>query len=164
MTEPRQPAMPIAAFDLHRNAQGRLVYVGPDGQAHEGVQAVRAFPISEPAHGVSIVSADGRELAWLDTLDALPPATRQQVDDALASREFMPEIQHIDAVSSFATPSLWDVRTDRGPTSFTLKGEEDIRRLAGQTLLIADSHGIHYLVRDVTALDRSSRRLLDHFL
>jgi len=165
MTEPREPAVPAPpAFDLRANAQGQLVYVGADGQAHEGVQVVRAFPISDPAQGISIVGADGRELAWLDTLAGLPPATRQQVEEALAGREFMPEIQHIDGVSSFATPSVWDVRTERGPTSFTLKGEEDIRRLAGQTLLIADSHGIHYLVRDVTALDRHSRRLLDNFL
>ncbi|MCD0502274.1 DUF1854 domain-containing protein [Bordetella petrii] len=156
--------MTSSHFNLHRNAQGRLVYVSADGQAHEGVLAVRAFPISDPAHGVSIVSADGHELIWLDTLDDLPAATRAQVDEALAGREFMPEILRIDAVSAFATPSRWDVRTDRGPTVFTLKGEEDIRRLAGQMLLIADSHGIHYLVRDLSALDRHSRRLLDNFL
>lgn len=164
MTEPRAQAIAIPAFGLHRNAQGRLVYVAPDGQAHEGVQAVRAFPISDPSRGISIVGADGHELLWLQSLDDLPPATRQSVEQALASREFMPEIQRIDAVSAFATPSVWDVRTDRGPTAFTLKGEEDIRRLAGQMLLISDSHGIHYLVRDVSALDRHSRRLLDHFL
>ncbi|MBO9352724.1 DUF1854 domain-containing protein [Bordetella petrii] len=153
-----------AAFELYRNAQGRLVYVPAAGLAHEGVHAVRAFPVSAPSEGVSILSADGRELAWLDTLDNLPPRVRLQVEEALASREFMPEIRRIIAVSSSATPSVWQVDTDRGPTEFTLKGEEDIRRLAGQALLIADSHGIHYLVRDVGALDKPSRRLLDHFL
>ena len=30
-----------------------------------------------------------------------------------------------------------------------LKGEEDIRRLGGIGLLIADSHGIHFLIRDI---------------
>src|SRR3546814_475291 len=141
-----------------------LVYVPADGLAHEGVQAVRAFPVSAPWQGVSIIGADGRELAWFDTLEDLPPRARQQVEAALASREFMPEIQRIEAVSAFATPSVWQVHTDRGPTEFTLKGEEDIRRLAGQLLLIAASQGIHYLVRDTAALDRHSRRLLDHFL
>ena len=51
-----------------------------------------------------------------------------------------------------------------GATSFVLRGEEDIRRLAGQTLLISDSHGIHYLIRDAAGLDRASRQLLDRFL
>ena len=39
-----------------------------------------------------------------------------------------------------------------------------IRGLGAQTLLIADSHGVHYLVPDLLALDRHSRRLLDRFL
>ncbi|HYF59096.1 MAG TPA: DUF1854 domain-containing protein, partial [Burkholderiaceae bacterium] len=29
---------------------------------------------------------------------------------------------------------------------------------------IADRHGVQYLVRDVSALDRHSRKLLDRFL
>jgi hypothetical protein len=45
-----------------------------------------------------------------------------------------------------------------------LKGEEDIRRVAQSTLLIADSHGIQFLIRDLTALDNASRKLLDRFL
>jgi hypothetical protein len=45
-----------------------------------------------------------------------------------------------------------------------LRGEEFIRRLGAHSLLIADSHGIQFLVRDIAALDRGSRRLLDRFL
>jgi hypothetical protein len=56
------------------------------------------------------------------------------------------------------------VETDRGPTTFILKGEDDIRRLAASTLLIADSNGIHFLIRDLNTLDQSSRKLLDRFL
>ena len=44
------------------------------------------------------------------------------------------------------------------------KGEEDIRRLALPALLIADSHGIHYLIHDRYALDHHSRKILDRFL
>ena len=45
-----------------------------------------------------------------------------------------------------------------------LKGEEDIRRLGRAALLIASGHGIQFLVRDMGALDRHSRRLLERFL
>ena len=45
-----------------------------------------------------------------------------------------------------------------------LYGEEDIRRLAPPALLIADTHGIHYLIRDRGALDAPSRKILDRFL
>jgi hypothetical protein len=45
-----------------------------------------------------------------------------------------------------------------------LKGEEDIRRIGRAMLLIADSQGLQFMVRDLTALDRHSRRLLERFL
>jgi hypothetical protein len=86
------------------------------------------------------------------------------VEDELARREFVPEIRRLHRVSSFATPSTWEVETDRGETSFVLRGEEDIRRLGVSALLIADSHGIQFLIRDLSALDRHSRKLLDRFL
>ncbi|MBS0330036.1 MAG: DUF1854 domain-containing protein, partial [Proteobacteria bacterium] len=64
----------------------------------------------------------------------------------------------------FATPSTWTVETDRGETRFILKGEEDIRRLGAAALLISDSHGVQYLIRDLSRLDKTSRRLLDRFM
>ena len=66
----------------------------------------------------------------------------------------MPEIRKLKSVSAFATPTVWKVETDRGETAFTLRGEEDIRRLNAQTLLIADNHGIFYLIRDLMSLDK----------
>ena len=152
------------SFHLYRNPYGQLVYISAQGQAHTGVVPVRAFPISAPACGLSLLDADGHELVWIDSLDILPEPIRVLLDEELAGREFMPEIRRILRVSTFATPSIWQVETDRGATVFTLKGEEDIRRLSAQALLIADSHGIHYLIRDSLALDKSSRKLLDRFL
>ncbi len=149
---------------LHRNAFGRLVFTNAAGDAFEPVAPVRAFPIQSPAEGIAIVSAEGRQLAWIDRLADLPEAVRTLVEEELATREFMPEIRRIDSVSSYVTPSTFSVETDRGPTRFVLDGEEFIRRLGGGTLLIADSHGIHYLIRDPKALDATSRRILDRFL
>ena len=152
------------SFTLQRNSFGRLVLTDAEGVAHDNVIPVRAFPITSPDRGMSLVSSDGHELAWIDTLDQLDAPTRALVEQELASREFMPEIQRIISVSTFATPSDWTVQTSRGATTFTLKGEEDIRRLAAPALLIADSHGIQFLIRDQKALDKHSRKILDRFL
>ena len=151
-------------FQLTRNSFGRLVFTGATGEVHDGVVPVHAFPIAAPAEGIALVTADGHELAWIDCLTDLPDESRLLLEEELASREFMPEIRSIRRVSSFATPSAWQVETDRGPTTFILKGEDDIRRLAASTLLIADSNGIHFLIRDLNTLDQSSRKLLDRFL
>ena len=157
-------AMTTATIQLSRDAHGQLQLATADGSEHVGVVPVRAFPIAAPAEGIALVGADGRELAWIDRLDALPEATRTLVEEELARREFIPEIQRLRQVSTFATPSTWDVETNRGETRFILKGEEDIRRLGAATLLIADIHGIQFLIRDLQALDRHSRKLLDRFL
>ena len=151
-------------FTLVRNPFGRLVFTAADGEMHESVVPVRAFPIGEPERGIALVSTEGHELAWIDGFEQLPDAIAQLIREELESREFVPEIRRIRSVSSFACPSTWDVETDRGDALLVLKGEEDIRRLGRDKLLIADTHGIQYLIRDLTALDRASRKILDRFL
>ena len=153
-----------SSFALTRNALGKLVLTNADGTVHDDVAPVRAFPIQAPDDGIALVSTDGREVAWIDRLDALPLAIRHLLEEELAGREFMPEIQSIISVTSFATPCTWQVDTDRGTTHFVLRGEEDIRRIGQSTLLISDNHGIHFLIRDVHTLDKSSRKILDRFL
>lgn len=156
--------MTTPEFRLHRNAFGRLELSVQGGVTHREVTPVRASPIAAPQAGISLMGTDGRELLWIAHLADLPSDIRVLVEEELASREFVPEIERLRSVSSFATPSTWHVDTDRGATSFVLKGEEDIRRLGASTLLIADNHGIQFLIRDLTSLDRHSRRLLDRFL
>ncbi|GAB3478408.1 cyanophycin metabolism-associated DUF1854 family protein [Polaromonas eurypsychrophila] len=151
-------------FELVRHASGRLLLTDSSGQQHVGVVPVRAFPIAAPDEGISLVSSEGHELAWLERLDGMPPALRSLLEEELALRDFVPEITRIISVSSFGTPSTWTVETDRGDTTFVLKGEEDIRRLSRQSLLIAAGHGVHFSVKDMAALDRASRRLLERFL
>ncbi len=152
-----------SAFVLERNAFGRLV-LKVDDQVWENVLPVRAFPIYAPDDGIALVSSDGHERFWIDRLDRLEEAPRRLIEDELASREFTPVILRLDSVSGFATPSTWQVVTDRGATSFVLKGEEFIRRLTPSRLLITDAQGVHYLVPDLGRLDRASRKIVDRFL
>ncbi|MEN9975231.1 MAG: hypothetical protein RLZZ282_1237 [Verrucomicrobiota bacterium] len=149
---------------LHRNRFGQLVFTTTEGIEHVDVEPARAFPITAPREEIALLSRDGHELAWIPKLDDLPQATCQLVEEALERREFMPEIQKVRAVSGYATPCTWQVDTDRGPTSLVLKAEEDIRRLSASTLLIVDSRGIQFLIRNPASLDPTSRKILDRFL
>lgn len=159
--------MKTELWSLHRDAFGHLVIRFADGREQGPVIPVRPFPFTRPEQGLSFVDAEGHEVLCLDSIHDLAAADRALVDELLAVREFMPVITHIDNVSSFNTPSTWQVQTAQGPTTLVLKGEEHIRRLqglAGTDLLISDSHGIQFLIRDVNQLDRHSRHLLDRFL
>ena len=151
-------------FDMQRDAFGRWVVVMPNGTRHAPVTALRAYPVSAPDEGVALMDADGHEIFWIEALAQLAEPLRSQVVQALNEREFLPEIWQLTAVSSFATPTTWSVVTDRGATQFLLKGEEDIRRLTGTVLLINDANGVQFMIRDLAAMDKHSRKLLDRFL
>ncbi|WP_426337905.1 DUF1854 domain-containing protein [Pseudoduganella sp. S-14] len=151
-------------FTLSRDSFGKLNLIDANGVLHEGVSPVRAFPIQAPDEGLSLVNTDGKEVAWLDRISDLAPELADIVREELAGREFMPVIQRIVDVGSYACPSTWSVETDRGETSFVLRGEEDIRRIGSVSLLVSDSHGIHFLIRDQFALDKHSKKILDRFL
>lgn len=151
-------------FQLTRNSAGRLVLRLADGNIHEGVTPVRAFPVQSPQEFIALMSTEGKEVCWIERLADVPEDIRELVNEEIAAREVMPVIQQLTKVSTYSTPSTWEVVTDRGPTKFILKGEEDIRRLSGGTLIITDSHGLRFYVSDMQQLDKHSRRILDRFL
>ncbi|MCW2312984.1 cyanophycin metabolism-associated DUF1854 family protein [Rhodoferax antarcticus] len=151
-------------FQLMRNPFGRLVLTTPSGEVVEGVVPVRAFPIQAPEDDISLVHTDGHEVAWIDQLSEVPEPAQSLIRQELQSREFMPTILSIISVTSFSTPCTWRVTTDRGDTSFVLRGDEDIRRVGPTILLVTDSHGIQFLIRDASNLSRESRKILDRFL
>ncbi len=151
-------------FQLERNPFGKLVLTTNAGETVEGVVPVRAFPIQSPELGISLIHTDGHEVAWVDQLSQLPEPAQSLIREDLQSREFMPSILSISSVTSFSTPCTWQVKTDRGDTRFVLRGDEDIRRVGPTILLITDSHGIQFLIRDAATLNRDSRKILDRFL
>ena len=151
------------SHQLERDTLGRLVFIDANGTRHLGVHPVRAFPITAPGAGLGIMDQAGKELYWYPDVAAIPELELGLIEEELATREFMPVIQKITRVSTYATPSIWDIETDRGPARIRLKGEDDIRRIAGNTLLISDSNGMQFLIKDATELDKLSKKLLDRF-
>ncbi|WP_076998354.1 DUF1854 domain-containing protein [Variovorax sp. KK3] len=151
-------------IELERDPFGRLVLIDAEGVRHSGVVPVRAFPLTAPDEGLSLVGSEGRELLWVDRVADLPEPMRTLLAEDLSARDFAPTLLKLHAVSSFGVPSTWTVSTDRGDTSFVLKAEEDIRRLEGGELLIASAHGVQFRIPDAKALDRASRKLLERFL
>jgi len=163
MNEPS--TLNTGAWTLQRDAFGKLVLTTAQNERFEGVVPIRAFPIQSPEVGISLVDTDGHEVAWVEALGTVAEPAQGLIRHELATREFMPVISTIVSVTSFSTPCTWKVETDRGDTEFVLRGDEDIRRIgADGCLLVADSHGIQFLIKDHLALDARSRKILDRFL
>lgn len=157
--------MNAAAIQLSRNPHGRLCLTLPDGTVHEGLTPVRAFPIAAPDEAISLVGRDGKEVYWITQLGDVSAATRLLLEEEFAVREFVPEVQRIEAIDAISVPSVWSVMTDKGPAQLALKAEEDIRKLQGRHhLLITSRDGVQYRIADVRKLDRQSQKFLELFL
>ncbi len=151
-------------FTITRNQAGRLLFTSKNNSTIKEIVPIRAFPITAPDQYISLTDHNGHELLLIEHLTELPYEYRHLIEDELKCREFMPEIMQINSVSSFATPSIWQIKTDRGNTELILKSEDHIRRLSHTSLLITDAHGVSYLMREIEKLDSHSRKLLDRFL
>jgi hypothetical protein len=161
MTAP-QPA-PLRPVYLDHDPWGQLLMETDDGRKFSGVVPVRAFPVSDPDHWISICDGQGQEILRIDDIRDVPPDVRKILEIELAQREFVPVIRRILSATQ-REPSDWLVETDRGRTTFKLNSEDDVRRIEPDQASIVDAHGIRYLVTSVRGLDHASRRILEYFL
>ena len=151
-------------FQFDHIDDGRLSVTDSSGRRHENIEPIRAFPISDPEHWISLCDPNGREVVQVRDLNELAAEQRELLLSELTRREFVPVIRRIESISSLAEPCEWFVETDRGPTSFVLNSDEHVRKLGQDRALILDSHGLRYLVPDAQQLDAHSRRLLSRYL
>lgn len=150
-------------FTLARNAAGRLVLTEQNGRVHDGVEAIRAFPLSDTDRLVSILDSHGREITCVADLAALPAETAAIIRQELAEREFLPRIERIVHVSRHKEPHEWDVITDRGRVQFLLR-DDDIRRIGPTKAILVDAHGVRFYIPDSRQMDANSRRILSQYL
>lgn len=154
------PLAPTPGWRLVRRPHGHVDFVDGAGKVFSDVDVLRAFPVTAPQGPVAIVSADGDELAWLDSLENLPEALQSSLVAELATREFLPLIERIEAISD-DDPPAWSVVTDRGRRRFILASIDDIDRLPDGSAFVVDATGVRYRIADVAALDPTSLRLLE---
>ena len=160
-----QVAAPLPPrFFLSRDQWGQLVFIAHDGTQHSPVVPTQLFPISVPEQWVSLRGAGGVELACVEDPSVLSANDQQLLKEELARREFVPVIKRIVRVSGSSEPCEWQVETDRGPTRFVLKSEEDVRRIGDIQILIVDAHGTRYHIPDINAVDVKSRRIVEWYV
>ena len=96
---PNSPAVDLSKTDvtvvtvgwtLQRDAFGKLVLTHSTGERFEGVVPVRAFPVQSPNDGIAMVNTDGKEVAWIPHLAALPSAGSIVMEDC----GHVPQFEH----------------------------------------------------------------------
>lgn len=149
---------------LARDEWGQLVLTSVPNMSAVAVTPTPLFPISEPEGWISLRGIDGVELACVENLSTLATNSRELLQEELARREFVPVIERIVRVSGQMEPSEWTVETDRGPTSFVLETEDDVRRIGDDQIVIVDAHGTRYHIPDLNKVDAKSRRIVEWYV
>ena len=108
---------PLRPLRLEHDPWGRLLMETDDGRKFSAVVPVRAFPVSDRDHWISICDAQGQEVLRIDDVRDLPEDVRRTLELELAQREFVPVIRRILSATQHE-PSDWFVETDRGRTTF----------------------------------------------
>jgi len=164
------------------DAEGRL-YGTVHDRHHDLLAVYRCFPLSAPDRWISVVSiqdpdSDGRrsdggpsqnvELGVLPDVHDLDPSSRQAVEHALWLRYFMPQVLRIVAVRDESPGQtgavLWQLETDRGPMLLRMPNLfEGIEQLPSGRIILSDRDGNRVHIPEVSALDPTSRRLLERY-
>jgi len=159
------PASGRAAIErVEVDEAGRLVvHLAGSDEPIVDARVTRCFPWSLPQRYVSVLDAEGEEIALLETLDELNEACRRVVERQLATKIFNPVIRRVtDHKHEFGITSV-TAETDRGTVTFQVRSRDDVRMLSPTRALFRDADGNIYELSDVTRLDAASRRRLEHY-
>jgi hypothetical protein len=122
----------------------------------------RCFPLTSGETFVSLAGADGKEVAVLENpldLDAESKATLETELDVLY---FTPVLQRILSLKQEASMWRWEVETQRGPTTFYLRGVRDsVHEVAPGRWQIYSVDGQRFEIRQLNELDARTQRLFE---
>lgn len=165
MSDQTRPGTPThadapAGWRLEWNGRGCLDLVDAAGTRHDDVDLRRCFPVSHPRGPVTVMSAAGAELAWLESLASAPAPLAALVEAVLAEREPAEVITAITDIGE-GRPAEWAVTTTRGPCRFRVGHTADLVRRPDGSICVIDTTGTRHEIADPAALDPRSRRLLE---
>lgn len=146
---------------------GQVELVLADGTVHEGVKVIPAFPISRPNQFVHFQDKDGKELGVLVDPRGLDRESREVLLAQADQAYFMPRITRIVRVEERMGTGIarWEVETDRGWNRFdVVSRSESVWFVGKDRIVIRDADGNRYLIEDLSAMDRRTRRLADLYI
>ena len=157
-------ATATARIRVERDPAGQVVvYLPGRDEPVQNARVARCFPWSFPHAYISMRGGDGKEIAFLKSLDELDPSSRAVVERELRDHVFNPRIRRVLNVKHEFGVTTIEAETDRGNVSFQVRSRDDVRLLSPTRALFRDADGNAYEVPDINALDRAGRKALEQY-
>jgi ATP-binding cassette subfamily B protein len=158
-----------AATQLRRGSRQTLEVTLSDGSVHRGVFAVQCFPASRPDEFISLRTwdRDGQEheLGIVRRLAAWSAEAQSLIRVALSRRYLLRRIEAIDEIKLDHGYLNFRVRTDQGPSGFTMRWTQtQVQDFGVRGKVLVDLEDNRFLVHDVEALPQGQRDLFQRFV
>lgn len=125
------------------------------------VGVLRAFPLSEPNHFLSVRDSANKEIGLIMDPDELETESRKLVQQDLDRRYLVPIVMRIVAAKERFGTVDWTLETDRGICRFTTRNlRENVQRPAPGRIILSDVDGNRYDIRNLEELSGPSQDLL----
>ena len=132
---------------------------------HLRVVVRRLMPLSRPEAYISLAADEDTEIGILVNPSELAPESLEIVMEELDKRYFTPTIQKIYRVKEQFGIHEWEVETERGRITFSVRGlNQNIKRVPPARLFVTDVRGNRYDIPDYRTLDVQSYQQIQRHL
>lgn len=146
-------------IELYENNLVKLTLA--DGRVFEGIEPRRLFPVSRADTYITLLDAEGTEIAIIRALSDLSPQSLETVNYSLNDYYLVPHITRILTVTEKYGTLHWCVETDRGIHEFDIRNRNhDVKVYSDGRVRVRDSDDNRYIVTDYRKLDKHSRNQL----
>ena len=137
-----------------------------DGTVYEDLEPRRLFPYTNHTMYITLLDKNERELGFVRDLKELDEESEEALVECFAEYYMIPKILRVIDCKEEAGALKWEVDTDRGAVTFTIKNRHsDIKHIDGsERIIIRDSNDNRYEISNVEALDTHSKRRLFSYL
>ena len=124
---------------------------------HLRIVVRRLMPLSNPDSYISLAADEDTEIGILVNPSELAPESLKILQEELDKRYFTPTIQKIYRVKEHFGIHEWEVETERGRVTFSVRGlNQNIKQVPPARLFVTDVQGNRYDIPDYRELDAQS--------
>ncbi len=117
----------------------------PDKDTYPRVDLFRMFPFSHKNRMISVKEPGGAEIGIIRDMDDFPEIVRAILEKELDRRYFTPVVTGINRIREEYGQIYWEVETDRGRSSFTIRSSDrSVQQLPDGSCIITDPEGNRY--------------------
>jgi hypothetical protein len=147
-------------FRLFYQPEGRLRLETED-RCYLEVRPAWAAPLTHPNKFLALVDGKDREIVMIKDLMELPTGIREIIDHELHRRYLTSKVLAVVSAKSEFGATYWTVDTERGRKDFvTMSLQENAQWMGPTQLLLIDTDGNRFEIRDTSALDEVSKKKL----